>query len=209
MDDERKMNIINAAIQIIGVKGYTKAKIHDISEEAGVASGLIYSPNFFKNKLDLLLSIVLGFWKTLNDRIEERVKPQQDPVEQLDEIVAILEEFLIKTKHSIYLSKVVHESLPHIYSIKDDELAGKREEITKENRKLLNTIDEIIKKGQEKGDFDNTFKPGLMRQVLYGAFEFLAYGIYLKIARKEPVFVSFIPDIRLVCIDPICLRFRL
>jgi TetR/AcrR family fatty acid metabolism transcriptional regulator len=188
MEDTRRDDILDAAIKIIARDGYTHAKVFEISQAAGVASGLIYSPKFFKNKLDILLSIIINFWKTLNARIENEVKTlPNDPIVKLDKILTILEELLTKNKNSIYLFKVLHESVPHIYIIKDDDLKGKRQEITDENRKLLNAIDEIIKDGQRKGHFDDSLSAELMRQVLFGAFEFLTYGIFLKVSRDEDI----------------------
>jgi TetR/AcrR family fatty acid metabolism transcriptional regulator len=188
MEDTRRDDILNAAIKIIAKDGYTNAKVYEISKAAGVASGLIYSPKFFKNKLDILLSIIINFWKMLNERIENEVKTlPNSPVEKLDKLITILEELLNKNKNSIYLFKVLQESVPLIYNIKDDDLKKKREEITGENRKLLNAIDEIIKEGQRKGHFDDTLNAELMRQVLFGAFEFLTYGVFLKISRDEDI----------------------
>ena len=187
MEDNRKKRVLDAATRIIAEEGYTQAKIYKISEEAGVASGLIYSPNFFKNKLDLLLSIVVNFWEILNERIAARVKKSQDPIQKLDEVLKILEELLKKDNQSIYLFRVAQEALPYILVIKDNELAEKRKKITKENRKLLRTFDEIIKEGQETGQFDNSLKPAAMRQALFGAFELLIYGLFLKISRNEKI----------------------
>ena len=53
MEDKRKNDILDAATEIIAKYGYTQAKIFEISKKAHVASGLIYSPEFFKNYIKL------------------------------------------------------------------------------------------------------------------------------------------------------------
>jgi len=187
MVDNRKEAIIKAAIKVIGRDGYNYAKIYKIAEEAGVGSGVIYSRNFFINKLDLLLSIVLHFWETLNERISDEVKPDIEPEDKLYKIVAILCDLFTKDDDAIYCFKVLHESLPHILVIKEDELKEKRKLITNENRTLLLTLDKIILEGQQKGHFDVSIKANLIRQVLFGSFEFLSYGLYLKLSEGEKI----------------------
>ena len=185
MEDNRKKRVLDAAIEIFAKQGYSQAAIYEISKKARVASGLVYSPHFFKNKLDLLLSIVLFFWQRLNNGIEEEISRLKEPKDKLNRILEITQRSLTENKRSIYLAKVVHDSLPYIYTIKEKELKQKRRKITDENRKLLNTLDGIIEEGQKKGKFDNSLSASAMRQVLYGAFEMLMYGIFLKISGRE------------------------
>ena len=59
MKDLKKNTILNAATKIFAEKGYQYATIAEVAKEAGVSTGLVYS--YFKNKLDLLLSVVLLF----------------------------------------------------------------------------------------------------------------------------------------------------
>ncbi len=53
--EERREQILKAAVQVFGEKGYDRATISDIARKAGVAEGSIY--NYFKNKGDLLVGI--------------------------------------------------------------------------------------------------------------------------------------------------------
>jgi TetR/AcrR family fatty acid metabolism transcriptional regulator len=183
--DDRKERVLLAATRVIAEKGYEHAKISEIADQAGVASGLIYSRNFFLNKLDLLLSIVLRFWILLNQKITESVKDKQHSKDKLITIIKTIDEMLISTKDGIFLAKVLHDSLPHIYFIKEEELKEKRKQIKEENRKLLNFIDEVIDEGQKTGKFDDSLNAPLLRQVLYGSFEFLLYGVFLKVSERE------------------------
>lgn len=58
MKDKRQV-IIDAAFKIFSDKGYHKAKMEEIAEEAGIGKGTIYS--YFKNKQDLFDTMFLWF----------------------------------------------------------------------------------------------------------------------------------------------------
>ncbi len=53
----RQRQILEAAVTVFAEKGYHRATIKDIARTAGVADGTIY--NYFKNKQDVMLNIVL------------------------------------------------------------------------------------------------------------------------------------------------------
>jgi TetR/AcrR family transcriptional regulator, fatty acid metabolism regulator protein len=182
MDDRKREEVIAAAIEVFAVKGFEQAKVHDISEKAGIGTGVLYSRSLFINKLDILLSIVLSFWESLNKRVDEIKEEKIDPKTKLFSILDALEQLLLKDNPSVYLFKVVNESLPYMYFIKEKELAGKRKAITVANRQLLNSLDSIIQEGQDQGQFDKALKPSVWRQVLYGSFQLLMYGLFLKIS---------------------------
>ena len=69
MKDLKKNTILNSATKIFAEKGYQYATIAEVAKEAGVSTGLVYS--YFKNKLDLLLSVVLQFWQNINKENQE------------------------------------------------------------------------------------------------------------------------------------------
>jgi TetR/AcrR family fatty acid metabolism transcriptional regulator len=181
-DDSRKDKVILSATKLIAEKGYEQAKISDIAKEAGVASGLIYSRKFFINKVDLLLSIVLRFWITLNQQIEEQVSRDLTPNDKIFSIIGILYDILIQKEEGVYLAKVLNESLHLIFNIEkeDDEIINKRNCIREENRKLIHRVDSIILEGQNAGLFHRDFRAPVYRQVLYGSFQLLMYGLFLK-----------------------------
>ena len=104
----------------------------------------------------------------------------RDPFDKLVTVLHNIEDSLIRDKKALYLIKVLNEALPHIVMIKEKELQEKRQGIIMENRKLLDTIDEIIIEGQAQGVFDNSLKPGVLRQILCGAIEMLINGLFFK-----------------------------
>lgn len=57
--NDKKLQILNAARNVFSRKGFAEATTAEIAREAGVAEGTIY--NHFKNKRDLLMSLVGSF----------------------------------------------------------------------------------------------------------------------------------------------------
>ena len=170
--------ILDAATKIFAEKGYQYATISEVAKEAGISTGLLYS--YFKNKLDLLLSVVLLFWQNINQTNQEKLTSMRDPFDKLMVVLHNIEDSLIKNKKALYLIKVLNEALPHIIMIKEKELQEKRQSIILENRKLLDTIDEIIIEGQKRGVFDNSLNPGVLRQILCGSIEMLINGLFFQ-----------------------------
>jgi AcrR family transcriptional regulator len=57
--EQRRQQILDAALTVFSRKGYGEATIPDIAQEAGTAVGTIY--NYYASKRDLLLSIFTTF----------------------------------------------------------------------------------------------------------------------------------------------------
>jgi AcrR family transcriptional regulator len=176
MEDGKKALILEAATRIFAEKGYQYATISDIAKAAGISTGLIYS--YFKNKLDVLLSIILKFLQDLNTINHEQVAASQGPLASLHAVLHNFENILFRDKESLHTVKVLNEALPHIVMIKEKNLQEKRLEIIAENKKLLETFDTIICQGQQENIFDDKLNPSVMRQVLCGAIERLHYGLF-------------------------------
>lgn len=180
-DDALKYEkILDAATKVIAKKGFVDTTIQAIARKAGIASGAIYQ--FFEKppKMSILLSITLRFWLTINRAIEERVNQSQKSSEKLELIISILSEKLYQQEDSLYLAKTLHESIPHTFPSRNKRLNETRFKITGQNKKFVGLIDAIIKEGQESGEFANDIKPAVLRQLLYGSFEMLIYGLYLR-----------------------------
>lgn len=177
MDDKRR-RILDAATKVFAEKGFEYASISAIAKEAGMSSGLIYS--YFKNKLDVLLSLILIFLQTFNEMNARRVAVLRNPFDKLYTFLNNCEDLLLKDHSCLCRGKVLHDALPHIIGMKDKALMQKRAEILAANNQLIATIDEIMLQGQKDGVFDATLKPTVMRQVLSGSIERVVYGLFFK-----------------------------
>ena len=172
MEDAKRTVIIEAATRVFAEKGYQYATMSEIAKESGIATGLTYS--YFRNKLDILFSIILAFWKEMNHLSNERLPPIRDPFDKLYNF----EDLLVKDEHTLCRAKVLHEALPHIVMIKEKDLQEKRQEILAANKQFLVLIDEIIADGQKQGVFDASMSPGVLRQIFFGSIEKVIDGLF-------------------------------
>lgn len=67
--DQRREQIVAAMIKVVAAKGYERASINAIAEEAGLTSGLVHY--HFKRKLEILICALATIEQTLNQRIEK------------------------------------------------------------------------------------------------------------------------------------------
>lgn len=185
MKDSKSDQILDAAIKVFAEKGYHYATIAEVAKQAGVSKGLVHF--YFENKLDLLLSVLLLFWKTVNRMNQEKLSQAQGIIEQLIAVFTTFQDLLLRDEKSLHWGKILNEGLPQQHLIKSETLRQKRQEINAENRRLLGTIDQLITEGQRTGEISKEMKPQVMRQVLGGASQFLTTGMYLQLYRDGAI----------------------
>lgn len=87
-EGNKEQDILNASVQVFSCTGYSKTKMHQIADEAGIASGTIYL--YFKNKEDILLKIFETVWQNLFHIIERIDSEEKDAIRKyrrnIDEI---------------------------------------------------------------------------------------------------------------------------
>ena len=164
---ERKMEdkipkfdvILQAAIKVIGQKGYHNAKIKDISNEADVADGTIY--NYFSNKEDILVTI-------FRIKQEDYVNKAQQEIEGIDDTVEKLR-ILIR-----YHLKVMSEN-PDLANVLQIELRqpskDMRIKVRKHLKNYFNVIENVINDGIEKGVFKKDLHIHLAREMYFGTLD--------------------------------------
>ena len=185
MKNSKSAIILDAATKVIAEKGYQYATTEAIAREAGVAKGLIHF--YFENKLDLLLSVILLFWKKINAINKEKLSLSKNPIDKLNALFTTFQDLLSRDKNSLYWGKILNESLPQIHSIKSESLKKKQQAIVRENKKLTKTVDTIIQEGQKQGMITNDLKPQVLRQILGGSSQLLTYGMYLQLYPKKKI----------------------
>ena len=65
--EERRRQILNAAVRAFAKKGYHACRVSDIAEEAGVAYGLVY--HYFESKEEILDTLFTERWQLMIDAI--------------------------------------------------------------------------------------------------------------------------------------------
>jgi len=184
MKEEKRQAILDAAIKAFAQKGYQYATIEEIAREAGVAKGLVHV--YFENKLDLLLSVILLFIETVNHRNQEKLAGLSDPIQKLRSVFATFAELLTQSQKNLYWGHILREGLPQSEIMKSSRQRRKLKEIYKQSALLQETIDRIIREGQQQGVLDSSLAPQVMRQILGGSSQVLYYGLALERHRKTP-----------------------
>ena len=81
-----RTQLLDAAEEVFGTKGYHEATLKEVAELAEFSVGSVYS--FFANKDDLFLSVLLRRGAQFLPGMAEAVASSADPVEQLHALVA-------------------------------------------------------------------------------------------------------------------------
>jgi TetR/AcrR family transcriptional regulator, fatty acid metabolism regulator protein len=73
---EKQQVIFDSALKILKDKGFHRARIADIAQEAGISYGLVY--HYFKNKEDLLNEILNQWWVGLYQLVDDIKKSEKN-----------------------------------------------------------------------------------------------------------------------------------
>jgi TetR/AcrR family transcriptional regulator, fatty acid metabolism regulator protein len=161
-NQDRKDQIINAAIKVFAEKGFYNSKVADVARAAGIADGTIYL--YFKNKDDLLISlfetkmeqILLRFNVTLDGGLSATEKLSRFihlHFQMIEEDRNLAEVFQVELRQSSKFLKDYH------------------------NQKFidfLNMIGQIVKEGQQNGEFRSNVRINTVKLAIFGAVDEIA-----------------------------------
>ena len=159
---KRQEEIIDTAIKIIDSKGIQGLTIKNLSKNIGVTEGAIY--RHFENKREILISILLGFQKNMEE-FHKSSYSSQKPV--FDKISEILNHF-----------RKLFEANPAIVSVifaeeifqNDTELSEKVSNLIKENQDFILSL---IKEGKENGEVRKDLNDVMIVNSILGAFRLI------------------------------------
>lgn len=77
---KRRSQVLGAAIELFGKRGYHATAVKDIAERAGVSTGLVYQ--YFGNKEDILFLALQTVLDTYKERIPGATEGVDDPLER-------------------------------------------------------------------------------------------------------------------------------
>ena len=88
VQEERRRQILHAAVRAFARNGYHACRVSDIAKEAGVAYGLVY--HYYSSKETLLEAIFKETWGAMLETIrsvEQLGEPAREQVRKVTEIV--------------------------------------------------------------------------------------------------------------------------
>jgi TetR/AcrR family transcriptional regulator, fatty acid metabolism regulator protein len=155
--------ILDAAKRAFAEKGYEGASIADIARIAQISDGLAY--RYFRNKRDLLFAVLQRFYERILVDLETQVFSHDRFRDRL--------EALIKRHIQVFVSDT---DLCRLF-IAEVRVASDYEgsPIQELNRRYTSVLIRIVKEAVKTGEVKPDVNPKLLRDVLFGAIEHLAW----------------------------------
>lgn len=151
--------ILRAAIKVFAQNGFFNSKVADIAREAGVADGTVYL--YFKNKDDLLLSIINEALDEANERIRRELEPLDDPLDKLRRVAELHLELMGNDRD---LAIVFEVEIRHSTKFMEEFSATRLSAYFK-------VIRDILEEGQRSGRFRSDFHSQTATKVFFGALD--------------------------------------
>jgi TetR/AcrR family transcriptional regulator, fatty acid metabolism regulator protein len=156
--EEKRRQILEAAVRAFARKGYHACRVGEIAEEAGVAYGLVY--HYFGSKEEVLETIFRDTWTQMLARVHE-VQEEGGPAgEQVRKVTALL---LRTWRRDPDLVRV----LVHEVTRSPEQLPRQIDEIGH----AYEALEGIVASGQRSGEFRDDLDPRLAATIFYGALE--------------------------------------
>lgn len=160
--EERRRQILDAAVRVFARSGYHGSRVGDIAEEAGVAHGLLY--HYFSSKEAVLQTIFRENWGQLIERFRAVEAADEPAPEKLEGIAKIL---LRTWRNDPDLVTVMVREVA-----RSQQLQGQVEEV----REAFVIVQRVIEEGQATGAFRPDLDARLASWVVYGGLEEVLTG---------------------------------
>lgn len=187
--EERRRQILEAAVRAFARKGYHACRVGEIAEEAGVAYGLVY--HYFGSKEEVLQTIFRDTWTQMLARVREVQEEGGSAREQVRKVTALL---LRTWRRDPDLVRV----LVHEVTRSPEQLRQQIDEIGH----AYEALEGVVAYGQRSGEFRADLDPQLAATIFYGALEEVLTGWVMgqlpdtdeDIARAEQTVTGVICD---------------
>ena len=159
---DRRRDLVRAAIRVFACKGFHAARVGDVTEEAGVAHGLLY--HYFRSKEEVLETIFRETWTGLGDETRAIEEGGGALTEQ------------IRGFSAVYLGSWLRT--PNLIRVLIRELARNPNVDTRvtELRSVFDSIRRMIEAARERGEVRPDVDPLLATWALYGSLEQILRG---------------------------------
>ena len=154
---EKRQLLLSAAVRVFAEKGYHAARVGDIAEEAGVAYGLLY--HYFRSKEEVLETIFRTTWTNMIATVGSIAETGDPAREQLRKVTEVI---LRTWRRDPDLVRVLVREVTRSPQLQEqvDEIAA-----------ALRSLETIVERGQEAGEFRADVDARLVSVVWYGALE--------------------------------------
>ena len=151
--------ILRAATKVFARNGFFNSKVADVAREAGVADGTVYL--YFKNKDDLLLSIINEALEIAHERLSQELPLFSDPFEKLRRMAELHLEFMGSDRDLAVVFEVeIRQSTKFMEQFSTTKLSA-----------YFKLIRQIIEEGQQSGHFRSDFNAQIATKIFFGALD--------------------------------------
>ncbi len=189
MREDRRRQILDAAVRVFARQGFHQCRVSDIADEAGVAYGLVY--HYFSSKESVLDTLFLERWDVLLEAIATVDKRRGQPRDKLHAVAG----FIVDSYRADpeLMKVIIVEVTRAANSFGARHLAKIRE--------AFDGIAEIVRDAQRVGAFRDDVDADFAAMTFYGAIEQVLTGWIFGVLSQEPD--DFEQAKRLV-VDTIC-----
>jgi AcrR family transcriptional regulator len=160
--EEKRKQILDAAVRVFARSGYHGSRVADIAEEAGVAHGLLY--HYFPSKEEVLQTLFRENWGQLIERFRA-VEQTDEPAP--DKLAGIAKILLRTWRNDPDLVTVMVREVA-----RSPQLQAQVEGV----REAFAILQRIIEQGQTDGAFRDDLDPLLASWIVYGGLEEVLTG---------------------------------
>jgi AcrR family transcriptional regulator len=167
--DATKKKLFDAAMELIGERGFTDASVDEIVERAGVAKGTVYY--HFAGKAELVEALIADRFAPLAEAFREAAASNaDDPRGAIEAIVRAELEFL--SEHSSFSKLLLTEMW------REDRVW--RDTLVLARKALFSVISDVVRQGVASGEFRSDVDPEFAASALFGmtatvALDWLAF----------------------------------
>ncbi len=138
--EQRRTDILNAALKVFGKNGFDRATIAEIAELAGIGKGTVYE--YFKSKKELFEDMIRHSVETYNKKLQNAVTKGNSVQEKLINFSIAHSEFM---EEHIDILRMLPQ--PHMMS---EEM---KQHMVQEKYKVFKLIESLIQEGIESALF--------------------------------------------------------
>jgi TetR/AcrR family transcriptional regulator, fatty acid metabolism regulator protein len=183
--DERRRQILDAAVRVFARAGYAGCRIADVAEEAGVAYGLVY--HYFASKDALLEAISAETWQAVTDAVSRAREREVTGRGRLSYVTHFL---LTAWERQPDLVRVL---------IREVSRAPRRDGLAADAGRAFAAIEAVVAEAQATGEFRRDVQPALAAIVYFGAVDELLTRVVAgeapgPVADAERALVAVVAD---------------
>jgi TetR/AcrR family transcriptional regulator, fatty acid metabolism regulator protein len=161
---EKRRLILDAAVRVFARTGFTRCRVSDIADEAGVAYGLVY--HYFRSKDEVLDTLFLERWNVMLEVIRDL---DGEPMGARSKLGAISSFIVDSYRHDPDLMKVIIVEVTRAANTFGQTHLAKI-------REAYDLLEAIVADAQRSGEFKDAVSPRFAAMAFYGAIEQVLTG---------------------------------